>query len=335
MRLQRILILGLLVAFARTGDAYQFIEFLNPDNEVVRLEWGRDSMPVTYYFNVNPPRDFSLEEAINTTQASFNTWGSISTSNISFQYGGTTTAEPFVFFDFINTLGFVSDPQLEGSGILGATNWIFFTFTGEIAESDIFFNNYYPWSVSESGTPGRFDYQSVATHEIGHFFGLGHSHTGIMETEGSRRRLVEGSAIMFPFAYPPGSIVGRTPVDDDISGISALYSTPEFNIATGTLSGSVTKNGQGVFGAYINAFNPFTGDLIGIFTDPTGNFRLPGLRAGPYILRVNPITDPTSPEDFGFPQNLVDMDFRDEFYEGQAEVLASETTSGIRIEVQP
>ena len=60
MWLQRILILGLLVAFARTGDAYQFIEFLNPDNEVVRLEWGRDSMPVTYYFNVNPPRDFSL-----------------------------------------------------------------------------------------------------------------------------------------------------------------------------------------------------------------------------------------------------------------------------------
>jgi hypothetical protein len=218
---------------------------------------------------------------------------------------------------------------------LGATNWIFFTFTGEIAESDIFFNSYYPWSVSESGTPGHFDFQSVVTHESGHFLGLGHSHTGIMETGDSRRRLVEGSAIMYPFAYPVGSTLGRTPMEDDIAGISALYPTPEFNASTGTLTGSVTKNGQGVFGAYINAFNPFTGELVGIFTDPNGNFYLPGLRAGPYVLRVNPIGDPTAPEDFGFPENEVDMDFRSEFYQGQTEVRASETTSGISIEVQP
>jgi hypothetical protein len=334
MRLHNVVILGLFLTVARTGGAYQFVDFLNPSDEIVSLRWGQDSMPVTYYFNVQPPPDFSLEEAIEATQASFDTWESIPTASITFQYGGTTTAEPFVFFDSISTLGFVSDPQLEGTGILAATYWVFFTFTGEIAESDIFFSSFFPWSVSDNGTSGRFDFQSVATHEIGHFLGLGHSHTGIMETEGFRRRLVEGSAIMYPFAYPAGSILGRTPVDDDITGISALYPAPGFNAARGTLSGSVSKNSQGVFGAHINAFNPFTGELIGIFTDSDGNFELAGLKAGPYILRVNPITDPTSPEDFGFPESAVDMDFRDAFYDGQAEILPGETTTGIRIEVQ-
>jgi hypothetical protein len=101
------------------------------------------------------------------------------------------------------------------------------------------------------------------------------------------------------------------------------------------VSGSVTKNGQGVYGAHINAYNPFTDELIGIFTDTGGNFQLAGLRAGPYILRINPITDPTSPEDFGFPESQVDLDFREDLYEGRVEVLPGETASGIRIEVRP
>jgi hypothetical protein len=326
--------LGLLLTFASSSGAYQFVDILSPSDESLYLKWGPDSMPVVYHFNVTSPRHFSLEEAIEATQASFDTWESIETSSISFQYGGTTTAEPFVFFDSINTLGFVNDPQLEGTGILAATSWIFYSFTGEIAESDIYFNNAYPWSVSDGGTDGRFDFQSVATHEIGHFLGLGHSHSGIMETEGFRRRLVEGSAIMFPFAYPAGSIQGRTPVADDITGISVLYPAREFDVATGTLTGSVFKDGEGLYGAHVNAFNPFTGELIGIFTDSNGVFEHTGLKPGPYILRVNPITDPTSPEDFSFPESQVDMDFRDAFYEGQAEVLPGETTSGIRIEVQ-
>ena len=50
-------------------------------------------------------------------------------------------------FDLIAAVGFVTDPDLEGSGILGATNWIFFTFTGEIAEW-AFLNNTFSVTVT-------------------------------------------------------------------------------------------------------------------------------------------------------------------------------------------
>lgn len=331
----RILFLcAFVLTFAHAGTAYQFVNSITPDGRTVQLKWGPNEIPVVYHVNNSQPGDMSLDAAVTTFQTSFNTWQAIESSSITFQYGGTTAAEPFVFFDFISTLGFLTDPDLEGSGILGATNWVFVTDTGEIVESDIFFNDFFRWSVSANGTPGRYDLESTATHEIGHFLGLGHSHTVVTETTGLRRTVVEGSSMMNPFAYPAGNIIGRTPVADDIAGISALYPSGGFNAANGTISGKVTKNGQDVFGAYVNAYNPFTDTMAGMFTDRDGNYRLAGLKAGPHIVRVNPITDPMSPEDFGFPERLVDMDFEDEFYLERAEVIAGQTTSGVDFEVQ-
>ncbi|HET7544307.1 MAG TPA: matrixin family metalloprotease [Polyangiaceae bacterium] len=59
--------------------------------------------------------------------------------------------------------------------------------TGEVVESDMIFNDRHPFGILSSGEPGtrpgadaegggcgqRYDLQSVATHEAGHFFGLG------------------------------------------------------------------------------------------------------------------------------------------------------------------
>ena len=48
-------------------------------------------------------------------------------------------------------------------------------------ESDVFFNAAFAWSTAPNGEPGRYDVQSIATHEAGHFFGLGHSALGEAE----------------------------------------------------------------------------------------------------------------------------------------------------------
>ena len=51
-------------------------------------------------------------------------------------------------------------------------------FVNEGTLSDIFLNATFDWSVAPSGTSGRFDVQSILTHELGHFHGLGHSALG-------------------------------------------------------------------------------------------------------------------------------------------------------------
>src|SRR3989304_9637742 len=125
MRIRLVLFTVLLLAAPRSGSAYKRIEFLNLNGRKVHLHWEADKMPVPWFFsNSTPPRDFSLDAAINVTRASYDTWEAVEPSGITFQFSGTTNAEPFVFFDFISTVGFVIDPSLEGTGILGATNFI-------------------------------------------------------------------------------------------------------------------------------------------------------------------------------------------------------------------
>ncbi len=58
------------------------------------------------------------------------------------------------------------------------------------------------------------------------------------------------------------------------------------------MTGRVTKNGQGLFGAHVVAFSPSTGAMVGNFTTSgQGNVTITGLSPGPYILRVEPVDD--------------------------------------------
>jgi hypothetical protein len=113
---------------------------------------------------------------------------------------------------------------------------------------------------------------------------------------------------MFPIAMSSGTIAERVLHADDIAGISDLYPESSAIADTGSIVGRVTKNGQGVVGAHVIAFNPETGVLIGNFSlNAQGDFVIARLPAGPYVLRVEPVDD-ADPESFF--STAIDADFR-------------------------
>ena len=110
---------------------------------------------------------------------------------------------------------------------------------------------------------------------------------------------------------------------DDIAGISDIYGTADFTARLGSISGRVTKNGRGVIGAHVVAFNPATGKLVGGFTlNEDGDFVIAGLEPGPHVLRAEPLDDGDI-ESFFDDDFDVDLDFRVKFYDASSSCRAA------------
>src|SRR5690606_38706592 len=236
------------------------------------------------------------------------TWQAVEGARVAFEFLGTTGAPPGMI-DGRTTLGFLDRPDLDR--VLGSTSFIIDASTGEILESDVFFNTAFEWSVAPQGEPGRVDVESVVVHELGHLIGLGHSALGETEPGSSGARRVLGSgAVMFPIAMRPGSVADRLLQADDMAGATDLYPQDGFPADTGSVRGRVTKDGRGVFGAHVIAFNPETGALVGGYTlMQNGGFVISGLSPGPHILRVEPLDDGDVGSFLG-DEASVDVDFR-------------------------
>lgn len=306
-RVTLVCLIALLMLASRPAAAYLNLSE-DVRGQVVRLKWN--TTPRWFASNRSIPR-VSASDFQAAVARAFATWQAVPTASLSLQFVGFTSAAPFED-DGISVLGFESRPELER--VLGATDFVIDTVTGEIVESDIFFNSAFEWSVAPGGTSAAFDLQSVATHEIGHFLGLGHSALGETETnpEGGRRVLASG-AVMFPIAFGRGNTADRELQPDDIAGISDLYPASAFRARTGVLRGRVRRNGQPVFGAHVIAFNPATGESIGGFAlGADGDFQIAGLTPGPHVVRVEPLDDADVESFF---DRGVDTNFAVTFYE--------------------
>lgn len=295
----------------------------------VTLTWK--GMPVRYTVSDRGVPGVTAEQFHAAAARAFSTWQDVTTSSATFEFAGFSAARP-LDEDGVNTLGFLPRPDLDR--VLASTSFLVDTRTGEILESDIFFNSTFPWSVAESGETGRFDIESIALHEIGHFQGLGHSALGETElSAGGGRRLIAAEAVMFPIAYAAGSTIGRTLDADDIAGVSDLYADEGFRQDTGSVQGKVTKNGAGVFGAHVVAFNPRTGTLVGNFTlDDAGTFVIAGLQPGVYVVRAEPLDDGDA-ESFFDAAGAVDANFKVAFSKRLVAVPRGGASRSIEIKV--
>jgi hypothetical protein len=323
------IVFAIVLAAARPVSAYLKFGF-SVNGRVVTVKWGQ--LPVRYFVNDRSGPGVSANAFADAVGRAFGTWEAVPSAAIRYQFGGFTASVPGED-DGRTTIGFLAAPELER--VLASTSLLFDEATGELLEADIFFNSAFSWSTSAAGESGRFDVETIALHEIGHLNGLGHSAIGETETSGSGRTVLGAEAVMFPLAFGPGNVLHRTLRPDDVAGVSDLYPDGGFEEERGSISGRVTKNGTGLFGAHIVAFNPATGSLIGNFAlNANGNFSIAGLTAGPHVLRVEPLDD-ADIESFFEVEEPLDLNFRVAFHPKVVVAPRGGDSGAIEVKVQP
>ncbi|MGE0461210.1 MAG: matrixin family metalloprotease [Vicinamibacterales bacterium] len=294
-----------LTALAQPAPALAYLKFgFRIGDRTVDVKWS--VAPVPYFVNERDIPGVTAAELRDAAARATATWQSVPATTVGFQYQGFTVTPP-TGMDGRNTLGFLDRPDLDR--VLGSTSLLLDSATGALLEADIFFNTRFQWSAAPQGEPGRVDLESVVLHEFGHFLGLGHSAIGETErTATGGRRVIGSGAVMFPIALTPGAVADRALQADDAAAVMDLYAVDAGRGETGSIRGRVVKNGRGVFGAHVVAFNPATGALVGGFTlSADGGFVVAALEPGPYIVRVEPLDDADVDS---FLSGEVDVDFK-------------------------
>ena len=256
------------------------------DGSIVPHMWA--SFPVTWQMyptqgtNVSGSRQQS--DVLNT---SFAAWAAVVPVSVTQGANTAATVKPNQYdgINCISTTAFQGDLP---TNVLALTYTFFFnqtgvdqfgrtiSFPGQIVEADMEFTNQLgiAFSLSPTVPTTSIDFQSVATHEAGHFFGMDHAS--------------DASSTMF-WATGNGYTYQRNLSTDDIAGISTLYPPANFS-STGTLSGKVkTTANAAVYGAIVVAVNASGQPVASTVTDPNGNYSIQGLPAGSYTVFAEPL----------------------------------------------
>lgn len=225
--------------------------------------------------------------------ASFNTWKAapdVSSVVSGTTQGATTTATAHSQSDGINLICFVCTSSDFGTGgdTLAITYTAYNTTTGQIADADLLFNPADDFLTNGATCPSGAtcaDLQTVATHEMGHFFGL--DHTGVT------------SAVMFPFAPSVQVNLGW----DDVAGISNTYPAAPLTVPSGKISGKISNTSAvGQCGIHVFAdsntlavtgySSPVRKTPVGTLTLADGTYTITGLPPDTYTVTAEPLDRP-------------------------------------------
>ena len=165
-------------------------------------------------------------------------------------------------------------------GPLGVSRTSFNTATLENLETDVVFNVFRTFTTIEPDDPASdlIDLLAVAKHEFGHSWNLNHD--------------VQRSSVMH-FRGPGFTYSLDALLWDDVVGINQTYSMPGFAQVTGSISGTVTRDGDPVFKAFVVATDEFGVLASSAITLLDGTYKLDGLPSGhDYSIYVEPLDAP-------------------------------------------
>jgi hypothetical protein len=177
--------------------------------------WSQPSLTIT----IDPTLASATPTAKDAVTSAFGAWVSSGASLPQLSFDATTTAGQAAE-DGVNRLllGPITVPGHEHD--LAITISYADESTGTILEADTIFNSAYPWAAmteadgDDDGSPrchGRYDLQNVATHEAGHFFGLGEDY--------------EDTSTTMYVSSRPCQTSKRTLSTPDVSVVSTLYAS--------------------------------------------------------------------------------------------------------------
>lgn len=199
------------------------------------------SMPQPFYLNQLGSADVADDSEIDSLRAAFATWNDVPECDAKFdKLALTTRGETDVFNDHgqpgrdkMNEVVWVEDTWIEGSEKIALTYTYYNDVTGKIYEDDLTLNGVdYSWATD--GDASHMDVQEIATHEIGHAFGLDHSldptatmYASAFAGETSKRDLAQDDIDAIQHLYPPGcckhTVAGDllTKIGCEIGGLEA------------------------------------------------------------------------------------------------------------------
>jgi hypothetical protein len=320
--------LAFLTLSGRRADAY--LHFGVGTTSTIPRDWKWPSFPIRYYVGTRPLPNLSAAEFQAVIQGGFDRWRQASGAPISATFAGFVTGIEPPVRDDLNVIAIQDLP----AGVLGVT-YVRVNGAGELGDIDMGITAAQPWSTNPAGETGRFDLPATVTHELGHLLGMAHSMLGeTTALAGGGRRVAASETIMFPIAFSPGS-AARPLGTDDVAGISDLYPPNGFRQQTGTITGRVRKDGRGVFGAHVVAFDPATKALVAAFSlSAEGDFTIAGLAPGPKVVRVEPLDDAGIGSFFGSTVAPVDNAFAVTYAPQIVLVAAGQSVGPVTIEVK-
>lgn len=176
--------------------------------EIRRARWARTRMPVAYVIHERLANNLSDDEAARAIRAGYQHWVDVPCSYAESRYDGRTEQLGFGANDGVNITSWYTSEWPMAREAIAVTSTLA-DFGNGILDSDMVFNDVH-FDFATDGSPGRMDIEAVATHEAGHFFGLGHS--------------ADPAATMFP-TTGPANLAPRSLDTDDVEGLCGLYPT--------------------------------------------------------------------------------------------------------------